>query len=107
MRPDLVVPWLRAFDEQVARTGGSRNRTKTKVIFYATDACIQENYDKWRMGELSDLATVCTYESPVLTLGAMLGKSEAVHELMAEKVKVARVIHDKLASVQDAQIEHA
>ena len=37
MRSDLVVPWLKALDNRIGQTGGSRNRQKTRVIFYTDE----------------------------------------------------------------------
>ena len=106
LRADLAVPWLESFDARMAETGGSRNRSKTKVIFYASDTEIQNNRDSWSLDKLERLASVCKHDTPVLSLGGMLGGNEAVLQMFSEKVKAAKVIHSKLASVNQPQIEH-
>lgn len=106
LRADLVVPWLEAFDRQVAKTGGSRDRKTTKVVYYVSDQDLQSHRDEGRIDALEELATVCKPDTPVLSLGGMLGGKQAVLDLFSEKTKVAKVVHAKVAQVNQTQVEH-
>ena len=64
------------------------------------------NNDAWKVDHLQTLATVCKYDTPVLALGGMLGGEQGILDLFSEKTKAAKVIHAKLAQINNTQIEH-
>ena len=106
IRLNFMVTWLRSLDEKIAKTGGYRNRTQTKVIVYTSADDLQNNWSSWRMDELEQFATICSKNTIVLSLGGMLGADALVNELFVEKTKTARLAHERLADAGDSQVEH-
>ena len=78
LRFDLVHPFIECFEKRIERTGGSRNRAKTKVILYVSDCEILSSKDAWKIDEIEQLASICKHDTATLSLGGMLGGQQAV-----------------------------
>ena len=102
----LVHTYLTCFDAENPKVGGDRNVAKTEVIYYASQAQMQENADQWHLEEIRALATVRTASDPGLTLGVAIGPAEAIEQQLQRKVQVIRAMQERVAVVQDVQTEH-
>ena len=76
--PELVLPYLRAFDAADARTGAERNLLKTEVIFLAIEEQMTDNARRGSMHEVRSLASVKCATDPIVTLGVATGTPEGL-----------------------------
>ncbi len=109
--PRLVRPFLGHFDVANACVDGvpvhaERNLIKSEVIYYADAATLEANAQAWELDEVRRLAQVSTADEASLTLGVTTGPSGAVREQLAQKVKVVRAMHERIAICADTQTEH-
>ena len=56
--PQLVLPWLQAYDRVSEIQGGKRNLQKTIVTLYAPVEAIAAKRSEWKLEELSQICTI-------------------------------------------------
>ena len=67
--PQLVQPWLRAYDRVSELQGGKRNLQKTIVTLYAPMEVIESKQVEWGLEELSRICTLAHMTDKGKTLG--------------------------------------
>lgn len=104
--PSLVRQYLQLYDEETAKAGGQRNKTKTEVVFYASEECLNEHAAEWHLEEVRQLATVSLADAPGLTLGIATGSLAGIETQLQTKVDVVCAMHERVAVANDVQTEH-
>ena len=104
--PGLVLALLQHFDEANGAAGAIRNRSKTEVIYYASEDELSEKASEWRVEEVAQQAKVCTAAEANLTLGVATGGLEGIEAQVLEKAKVVSAIQTRIEVCQDAQTQH-
>ena len=73
LAPELVVPYLKAYDASTALQGGKRNVTKTIVTLYASAEETNANQNLWQLSRLREVCTVTAPTDAGKSLGIGLG----------------------------------
>ena len=71
--PQLVHPWLQAYDRVSELQGGKRNLQKTIVTLYAGASTVVAKQAEWKLEERSRLCTIAHMSDKGKTLGVALG----------------------------------
>ena len=106
--PNMVAPYLRAFDEVNAHVGALRNLTKTEVILYTSPDDLHKHHTEWDWDFVRSQATVRFADDleGITTLGVVNGQSAAIEAQVAQKAQIVATMYQRAELCQDAQTEH-
>ena len=105
--PQLVAHILDAVDvacEEPARRG-TRNRTKTHAIIYATPAQVQAHQDEWDLPGIRQRATLNNPIDSLRTVGATLGGPEARRDTFKARLRALQAVYHTLATLSNPAIK--
>ena len=104
--PELVLAILQSHDNADAAAGGSRNLSKSEVLYFVDEATLAAHTSDWHLAEVGALADVKCAENHGLTLGVATGDLDAIERQLERKTEVVKAIQERIATVNDVQTEH-
>ena len=103
--PQLVVPYLQAFDEANAQIGAVRNPQKTEVLYYTSSESLEQQRAPWQLDLVKEKATVHLASEGTLTLGVATGPPETITNQLEKKTHVVKAMHERVQLCQSPQTE--
>ena len=94
MDPRLVFHYLEAVDHENRLIGGERNIKKSEVIYYCSEAAMEEKKTEWSLNEVKEKAPIrWAGELPVITLGVACGDVASREQHFKQRIKAVEAMN--------------